>query len=96
MISTNFFPNEPVPPVTSIDSCDQLTILVPSKVLLPVKHRGNAGFVSGYRFSDTARFLDQMPFEGTGIEYRRFLQPARRICSSGKFSCSIVYLRKHR
>src|SRR5258708_5628207 len=26
MISTNFFPNDPVPPVTSIDSCDQFTI----------------------------------------------------------------------
>src|ERR1035441_2230770 len=26
MISTNFFPNDPVPPVTSIDSSDQFTI----------------------------------------------------------------------
>jgi hypothetical protein len=26
MISTNFFPNDPVPPVTSIDSRDQLII----------------------------------------------------------------------
>src|SRR5580658_800457 len=27
MISTNFFPNAPVPPVTSIDSCSQFTIV---------------------------------------------------------------------
>jgi hypothetical protein len=37
MISTNFFPNDPVPPVTSIDSCGQFTIRVPSNPLLPVK-----------------------------------------------------------
>jgi hypothetical protein len=28
MISVNFFPNDPVPPVTSTDSCDQFTIRV--------------------------------------------------------------------
>src|ERR1700677_475913 len=35
MISTNFFPNAPVPPVTSIDSCSQFTIVVPSKSRFP-------------------------------------------------------------
>jgi hypothetical protein len=26
MMSMNFFPNDPVPPVTSTDSCDQFTM----------------------------------------------------------------------